>query len=342
MPALSLLLSLNPSSSEDGVPALSLNPSDSLMPESSGPWIPSVVIDVVKNPGKTNASIPSMLTTVCSKAIGWFWSSPYIETSNVKIFPSILRISNNNLIPLKINSNVSPSAIPSFISSKVNLNSNFPSLTVLKSNESIFTWASDGGSCLDLSFDGAFAIMSSVNLGFNKVSSVGRPATSSHEAISIDIKFIVVSAKLQINSACFISKSPSSTASLIVHFASTGVPLPCSVIKKIIKVNEKSLGISWVVKPKKLKEKAVGLKPLTCLNERWTSDFPLSNMIDDNSLLSLNKPASSDNNPLFESNILSDSSSEENLSETSLASQALNSTVKSSPTVRSEPSTVIW
>ena len=48
-----------------------------------------------------------------------------------------------------------------------------------------------------------------------------------------------------------------------------------------------------------------------------------------------------DNNPLFESNILSDSSSEENLSETSLASQALNSTVKSSPTVRSEPSTVI-
>ena len=64
------LLSLNPSSSEDGVPALSLNPSDSLMPESSGPRIPSVVIDVVKNPGKTNASLPSMLTTVCSKAIG--------------------------------------------------------------------------------------------------------------------------------------------------------------------------------------------------------------------------------------------------------------------------------
>ena len=49
-PALSLLLSVDPDSSMDDDPALSLNPSDSLMPESFGGGIPSVVIDVVKNP----------------------------------------------------------------------------------------------------------------------------------------------------------------------------------------------------------------------------------------------------------------------------------------------------
>ena len=68
--------------------------------------IHSVVIELVKNTGKTNASIPLIITIVCAKAIGCFLSSPIILTLKVKVFSSVLIILNNNLIPLKINSNV--------------------------------------------------------------------------------------------------------------------------------------------------------------------------------------------------------------------------------------------
>ena len=276
-----------------------------------------------------------MVITVCSKAIGWLVSSPNILASKFKVVPSILIISNINLIPLKNNSNVLPTLISFDKLAMVKLNWNVPLLTVSKLKEFISTSASCGIGCVDLSFNAPLAIPSSVNLGFNKVSSIGRPAISSQEAISID-STPVVSGIAQVNSAWAIGELPRVIASLILHSALTGaLPLPSPVIKKIIKKNEKSARISWVVKPKKLKLQVSKLNLLTCLNERWISDFPLSISIDDNSTLSL-KSGSSDNNPSFDLDIPSDSNS----SEPSL--QEISSTVTPWADVISVPSTVIW
>ena len=269
-----------------------------------------------------------MITTVCSKAIGWLVSSPNILALKFKVVPSILIISNINLIPLKNNSNVWPALISFDKLAMVKLNWNVPSLTVSKLKEFLSTSASCGIGCVDLSFNAPLAIPSSVNLGFNKVSLIGRPAISPHEAISID-STPVVSGIAQVNSAWAIGELPRVIASLILHSALTGaLPLPSPVIKKIIKKNEKSAGKSWVVKPKKLKLQVSKLNLLTCLNERWISDFPLSISIDDNSTLSL-KSDSSDNNPSFDLDISSDL-------------QEISSTVTPWADVISVSSTVIW
>ena len=218
-------------SSEDfsSVSSLSLDPS--LLSEFSGSsGSPFVVIRFsVKNPGMTNASIPLIVTTVCSKAIGWSFISPNILTSKLKTFPSMLTIVNPNLIPLKNNINVWSGLISVGKLSTVNLNVNVP-LLKSKLKEFISTVANDGIGMLDLSFKAPLFIPSSVNLGFNKVSSNGRPATPSHEAISIDTRSSVLG-KVHVKLAGAIGEPLRVTSLSILHVASTGsLPLPAPVM----------------------------------------------------------------------------------------------------------------
>ena len=89
-----------------------------------------------------------------------------------------------------------------------------------------------------------------------------------------------------------------------------------------------------MVKPKKLKVKAFRLNPLTCLNERRISDFPLS--ISTDNVVSL-KSASLDNKSSYVSFILFDKFSEEISFELS-ESQESSSTVRLSRFDLSTPS----
>ena len=114
--------------------------------------------------------------------------------------------------------------------STVNLNVNVPSLTESKLKEFISSLANDGIGMLDLSFKAPLFIPSSVNLGFNKVSSNGRPATPSHEAISIDTRSSVLG-KVHVKLAGAIGEPLRVTSLSILHVASTGLlPLPAPVM----------------------------------------------------------------------------------------------------------------
>ena len=89
-----------------------------------------------------------------------------------------------------------------------------------------------------------------------------------------------------------------------------------------------------MVKPKKLKVKAFRLNPLTCLNERRISDFPLS--ISTDNVVSL-KSGSLDNKSSYDSFIVFDKSSEE-ISFELPESQESSSTVRLSRFDLSTPS----
>ena len=228
----SILLDLFVSAgSVESSPPLSELPESTPVDSTVFPGSPFVVIrSSVKNPGMTNASIPLIVTTVCSKAIGWLFISPNILTSKLKTFPSMLIIVNPNLIPLKNNTNVWSGLISVGKLSTVNLNVNVPSLTESKLKEFISTVANDGIGMLDLSFKAPLFIPSSVNLGFNKVSSNGRPATPSQEAISIDTRSSVLG-KVHVKLAGAIGEPLRVTSLSILHVASTGsLLLPAPVM----------------------------------------------------------------------------------------------------------------
>ena len=91
-----------------------------------------------------------------------------------------------------------------------------------------------------------------------------------------------------------------------------------------------------MVKPKKLKVKAFRLNPLTCLNERRISDFPLS--ISTDNVVSL-KSASLDNKSSYDTFIVFDKTSEEISFE--LESQESSSTVRLSRFFISAPLTSV-